>query len=370
MHHSFIAAAVAWACSAGLATAAPTEIEVRIDAQSPGVTLAGTLALPALSSDPSQGSAPEPATEANSGALPAVILITGSGPQDRDSAIFGQRPFAVLARELTARGYAVLRYDDRGTADSTGTFAGSTLDDFTSDARAALDWLKQHEAIDPARVFALGHSEGASVAAALAAEGALTGGAIYLGGTALPGHAVLSDQAVRLMQAAGAPSSMLDAIGPAHRALMQAVLDEADEATLLARTMDLIQAQTPAQIPEEQLRLAAQGTTEALSDPWMRRFLAHNPAQDVAASTVPALALFGSLDMQVSDEANAGPMADALHASGHPGSRVMVLPGLNHLFQRAKTGAMQEYALLPGDLAPEAAQLVADWLDERAPATD
>lgn len=340
----------------GIARAEPVDSDASIATPDEAVTLAGTLTLP----DVVEGGE----------RFPAVVLLTGSGPQDRDSALFGKRPFVVLAEVLSARGYAVLRCDDRGIGASTGAFAGATIDDFVQDATAAVGWLKAHDAIDPERVFALGHSEGASVAAELASAGTLTGGAVYLGGTALPGHAVLTDQSVQLMRSVGTAEDRLAQIETAHRALMEALLADAGADVLLERTMTLVQAQTPAEIPDGQLRQMATATLPSFDDPWLRRFLEHDPAAAAASSTVPALALFGSLDAQVSDEANAGPMADAFAASGQPGSLVMVLPGKNHLFQNAQTGALREYGALPGDLDPGVARIIADWLDRVSPAEE
>lgn len=315
-----------------------------------GVTLAGTLTLP-------DGAAADRQ-------VPGIILVTGSGPQDRDQSIFGKKPFAVLAREFTLRGYAVLRYDDRGVAQSTGKFADATIDDFIKDAQAALTTLADQPEVNAEQLFVLGHSEGAAAAAELAAAGKVTAGAIYLAGAALPGHAVLTDQSVHLARATGADEEQLEKIEATHGALMQAVLANAPAREIVEKTVALIAAQTDGTVPEANMRVMAGQVRLQLNSPWMRRFMEHDPSQAASRATVPALALFGTLDLQVTPDANAQPMREALEASGQEPSRVIVLEGKNHLFQNARTGIVQEYAMLEGDLEPEVAQTIADWMDE------
>ncbi len=327
----------------GCAFAADNEVAIETD--TPGVTLAGTVSMP-------EGEGP----------FPGVVLISGSGPQDRDSAIFGKTPFKSLAEVFVERGYAVLRYDDRGVGESTGEFAGATIDDFVTDGGAAVKALSTTEGVDWKRVFVLGHSEGAGVAAELAASGNVRAGVVFLGGTAAPGHEVLTDQSVRLMRAAGIAEEQLERVRVAHQALMRALLDGADDETVLELTTELVMTQTGGAMPSNFAELQAQQSMPQFQSAWFKRFLEHDPTGAIGRMPVPGLALYGSLDQQVSDELNAPRMADALAGGRRPESRVIVMPGKNHLFQTARTGGVDEYALLD-DLDPKVAHEIADWMD-------
>ncbi|MGP1346669.1 MAG: alpha/beta hydrolase family protein [Phycisphaerales bacterium] len=328
------------------------EREIEFPGGGEGVVLAGTLTLP----DGAAGG------DGRGGGVPGVVLVTGSGPQDRDETILGKKPFAVLAREFSAAGFAVLRYDDRGFGQSTGRFADATIDDFIADAGAALQALGSQPEVDASSLFVLGHSEGGGVAAELAAAGRVSGGVVYLAGTALPGHAVLTDQSVRLARAAGADEARCERIRAAHAALMQSFIKAEDRREIVEDIIALIEAQTDGGVPVQQMRIMAAQTRMQMETAWMRRFLEHDPAVAAAKSTVPALALFGTLDLQVHPDANAAPMRAALEASGHPESKVVVLEGKNHLFQNAQLGIIQEYGMLDGDLEPEVAALIAEWM--------
>jgi pimeloyl-ACP methyl ester carboxylesterase len=350
MNHRLIALLIVLVCPFLNAVAlAASERELNF-AGGEGVTLSATLTLP-------DDAAP-------SRKVPGVVLITGSGPQDRDETIFDKKPFAVLAAEFTARGYAVLRYDDRGVGRSTGDYGAATIDDFIVDAKAAVRELGAQPEVDPQRLFVLGHSEGAAAAAEIAAAGAASAGVIYLAGAALPGHAILTDQAVRLARAGGVSEDRLDALRDAHRSLMQAILDDAPSREIVDRAAALIAVQTDGSADDPRVKMMAGRVRQQLVSPWMKRFMAHDPAAAARRATVPALALFGTLDLQVAPEINAEPMEQALKASGHALSAVRVLEGKNHLFQNARTGLVQEYAMIESDLDPAVAQLIADWMDQ------
>lgn len=320
--------------------------DVTIPTADPEVTLAGTLSVP----------------EEGEGPFPAVVLISGSGPQDRDSTVFGQRPFVVLAGAFVERGYAVLRYDDRGTGDSTGVFDGATIDEFIADAEGAVEWLAQQEEVDWRRTFALGHSEGSNVAAALGASGDVRAGVVMLAGAAVPGHEVMTDQAVRLARAQGADEAQCEAIGTAHSEAMRAVIDGAPDDELREKVEALIEAQTGEELPASMMALVMAQAMAQFESPWLRRYMEDDPSEDIRRLKVAGLAVFGGLDMQVSDDLNAAPMADALGATRNPDSRVLVFPGRNHLMQRARTGGVEEYGALD-DLDPDVAHAIADWMD-------
>jgi len=345
-------------CLVSAALAAPEE--VRFPGGAEGVELAGTLLLP----------------DEGEGPFAAVVLVSGSGPQDRDEAIMGQAPFRVLAEGLAERGIATLRYDDRGTqglgiGQSTGDFASATTEDFAGDARAAIAFLAGRGEIDAARIGVLGHSEGALVAGMLAAAGEIPCCAVLLGGAGVNGIELMADQYQALLAAQGMEGEAIAGQRAAHRAVLEASAagaegEELEEAVraLLREQLAAHFGQTP---PPEAVERMLPGAVQQIASPWMRYFLRHDPAADLAASTVPVLALLGERDLQVTDEANAAPLADALGKAGRPGSLVVVVPGKNHLFQDAATGAVPEYATAGAAPAPDVVALIADWLSARAP---
>jgi pimeloyl-ACP methyl ester carboxylesterase len=300
------------------------------------VSLAGTLTMP-------EGPGPHP----------AVVLVTGSGAQNRDEEIFGFKVFAVLADHLTRQGIAVFRYDDRGVGESTGNIATSTSADFATDALAAVAQLKAMPMVDAAKVGVLGHSEGAAVAAIAAAQSSDVAFIVMLAGPGLPGDVVTRGQAADGARTLGATDAQVEAVVAAHRAAMEAAKSGAGEAEVRERVKGLIAAQLDTQPPAA---LAALGdravfieqrsaqATRNLMTPWMRFFLAFDPAETLRKVTVPVYAAFGALDTQVPPATNEAPVRSAL--AGNSRATVKVYPEANHLFQKANTGQVTEYALL------------------------
>ncbi len=333
--------------------------EVEVTFSHRGITLAGTLSLPA-----------------ERGPHPAVILITGSGPQNRDSEIPGlpgYAPFRWIAEYLTARGIAVLRYDDRGVGASEGEFASATLTDFAADAEAALDYLLRRPEIDLTRIGILGHSEGGMVAATVAARRPEVAFVVSLAGIAVTGYETLVRQVELILLAAGQNPDEAAAAAAQQHAILDLVLSE-DWETLEAVVVEIKRAQLTA-VPSEQQQtlgdldtlaeaLAAQELAVLRSD-WYRELLVHDPAQDWARIRVPVLAVFGGLDVQVDAEQNKAALESALARAGNRDVTVVVLPDANHLFQVAVTGAPGEYPLLPMEFHPRLLPLVADWIASR-----
>lgn len=304
----------------------------------PGVRLAGTLTLPA-----------------GPGPHPAAILITGSGPQDRDETILGHKLFLVLADALTRRGVAVLRYDDRGVAGSTGDFAASTTADFATDARAALDWLAARPEIDAARIGLIGHSEGGVIAPLVVQGGGHAAWLVLLAGPAVDGGDIIEEQARRLGAAAGATPEQLAQGGQLQAALIQAVRDHADDAAGAAAALQalLVEAgQTPAQ--------AAQ-TAAAMSSDWYRGFIVHDPAPSIRAVQAPILGVYGGRDLQVTADQNA-----AVLQALNPRVELRVFPQANHLMQPAITGMPTEYGGIETTIDPEILAAVVDWAVARS----
>lgn len=304
----------------------------------PGVRLAGTLTLP-------QGVGP----------FPVAVLVSGSGPQDRDETILDHKPFAVLADALTKRGVAVLRYDDRGVAGSTGSFQSATVPDFATDARAAVDYLRTRSDIDPARIGVIGHSEGGTIAPMLVQEGAPLAWIVTLAGPSVSGGAIIEEQAHLIRVAAGATPEQDAALGAMQAALMRAVADHADDPATVAREVEAILVAAGQPQPQ------AASSAAQMSSAYYRQMIAHDPSASLRAVHVPMLALYGGKDLQVSAEQNV-PALRALK----PDAEIVVLPGVNHLFQPATTGLVTEYGQIETTLAPEAITAVVDWVAGRS----
>lgn len=316
------------------------------------VSLAGTLTLP-------EGPGP----------FPAVVLVTGSGAQDRDENIFGFKVFATLADHLTRQGIAVLRYDDRGVGDSTGSIAQSTADDFAQDALAAIEQLTKVPTIDGNRIGILGHSEGGTVAAIAAAKSPTVKFVVMLAGPGLPGDVVMRQQAADSARAMGANDTVVAAIVEAHRALMDAIKSQADRDTLVARVKDLIGAQFDGVPPAQRALLGDRSAyvektypphVAQLSTPWMRFMATFDPADALSNVTVPVLAIFGERDTQVPPSLNAPPVRKAL--AGNPAATVTIYPEANHLFQKANSGLVSEYGALDKAFVPALLDDIATWI--------
>jgi pimeloyl-ACP methyl ester carboxylesterase len=309
-----------------------------------GVKLAGTLTLP-------QGKGP----------FPAAVMITGSGAQDRDETILGHKPFAVIADRLTRDGIAVLRVDDRGFAKSTGDFATATDDDFAVDTAAQVAFLRKRPDIDPARIGVIGHSEGGIVAPKVAAKDPKIAFVVLMAGPGVPLSEVLRAQRAKLLPAMG--------LGPEEIKKSQALVDHAvfamkgakDEADAKARALQVIKAEGAGvtRTDTEAQALAAQ-----LSSGWMRDLLDYDPAPTLAKLKCPILALNGSKDGQVPPEQNLPAIRAATRAN--PNVTIMELPGLNHLFQTAKTGVVGEYADIEETVAPIALDAMSGWIVKQA----
>lgn len=316
-----------------------------------GVTLAGTLTTPTWE-----------------GPWPAVVMVTGSGPQDRDESLLGQKPFLAIAESLRAAGIAALRYDDRGVGASTGDFSASTTDDFAADAAAAVAWLAEQPGIDRERIAVLGHSEGAIIAAILAANpGVPIRAGVMLAGSGVNGLEVLNDQLAAIMQAAGVAGPAIADVRAKHRAMIEAVPRGLDATREAARALIVAQARSiTGQDPSAaQVDAAAEQAVAQLGSPWMRRFIALDPAPAVRASTRPLLIMLGTKDLQVTPSLNAGPLLEAMSAAGVRGSELVVMQGKNHLFQEAQTGLIQEYGLIDHPIAEETLERIAVWLNRR-----
>lgn len=327
--------------------------EVTIPTPTKDVTLAGTLTLP-------------PAL----GPHPAVVLVSGSGPQDRDEALMGHRPFLVLADYLTRHGVAVLRYDDRGVGQSTGTFASGTTVDFAEDARAAVAWLRTRPEIDAGRLGIVGHSEGGTVAPLVAAADRQVAFIVLLAGVGVPMPKLLVRQTEDIARAMGKSDEQIARATKPLREILALLEAHADEGTLNQRVDELVEEAWQAMTPDERKQAGEldlpklRARTRAFLSPQMRALAMLDPVPALRRVRCPVLALNGEKDLQVACRENLEGIAAALSAGGNRRVKTVALPGLNHLFQTCQSGAPSEYGEIEETLSPAALTLVSDWIDE------
>ncbi len=315
-----------------------------------GVTLAGTLTLP-------QGKGP----------FPAVVLMSGSGPQDRDESLMGHKPFLVLADNLTRAGIAVLRYDDRGMGASTGKFTSATHFEFASDGNAAFNYLKTRAEIDPKRIGLLGHSEGSVYAPFIAKDSPDVAFVVLFAGVGVPTRQLLERQGLDVLKSMGINYTPT----PAEIALNDAIYARIAQKKIDAETVEFMRAKlreglalTPENIRQ------AMGLTEQsieprvqmIMSPWFMELAAYDASKELRNIHCPVLALFGGKDMQVAAQPNSDAMKATFAAAGNRKVTLKTFPGLNHLFQHANTGALTEYSSIEETISPEVLDTTAKWI--------
>lgn len=325
-----------------IAAAAPAydSREVSFANDKAGVTLAGTFTVP-------RGKGP----------FPAVVLVQGSGPLDRNSRLFGHEPMLVLADHLTRHGIATVRYDKRGIGKSSGSFSGATTLDLAADAEAALRFLRSRTEIDARHIGMLGHSEGGLIAPMVAARDPALGFVVMLAAPGVTGAQLLPEQLALIAAADGMPAAQVAQERGMHQAMLTALASEADLALATSRAQEVVatalrEGRYPATMD--------QGRLARFAGPWMHGLLRYDPVPALRALRQPVLALNGSLDLQVPAATVLPPIRAALQAN--PAAVVRELPGLNHVFQRAVTGAGSEYHAIEETMAPVALATIGDWI--------
>ena len=303
-------------------------------------------------------------TPPGQGPFPAVLMITGSGPQDRNESMVGHRPFLVLADHLTRHGFVVMRCDDRGTGASTGVFDGATTADFVADARAELASLRSRTDVDKRRVGLIGHSEGALIAPWIAASDPNVAFIVMLAGPGIPGDSLTVLQVEAVLRASGASDSAIAEQCTFQRQLLARVTAGGDSSAMARDLGETLATHLRAQPGVDSAAvggLVAAGVQKVLS-PWYRAFIQHDPRPDLRRTRCPVLAMNGSLDVQMPPAQNLRAIAQALEAGGNSDVRTIEMPGLNHLFQTAKTGLMAEYGAIDETFAPTALDTLTAWL--------
>jgi uncharacterized protein len=317
------------------------------------VTFAGTLTIP-------EGSGP----------FPAALLITGSGPQNRDEELFGHKPFAVLADFLSRAGIAVLRVDDRGMGGSTGRSPTVTTEDFVGDALAGVAFLRGRPEIDRKKVGLIGHSEGGMIAPLAASRSKDVAFIVMLAGTGVPGRDILLKQTELVSRADGTSEPVIQAVLAQMRVALDLIAAGADSTSIRA-TLDKTVAgllATASEADKPGIEMAAKSFQVQLGSmvsPWFRNFVTYDPRPTLRNVKVPVLALNGERDLQVPPEQNLPEIEKALREAKNRDATVKKMPGLNHLLQPAKTGAISEYATIETTMDPSALETVRDWIVQR-----
>ncbi len=304
-----------------------TEHEVTFE--NGAIHLAGTLTLPSVTAG-----AVKP---------PVVVLITGSGPQNRNEEVMGFRIFEALAHELGLAGIASLRYDDRGVGASTGDFHASTTADFATDTEAAVRWLKtQGSLIDGAHIGLVGHSEGAMIAPLVASRNAEVRFIVLLAAPAQPIDELLVEQMRRIGRVEGVPEEAL-----------------AQNIALSRRGFELVKAKEDLRAHQAELGAVA---VQQLSTPWFQYFVRYEPLPVLSGVRCPVLAIGGSLDLQVPSDVNLPLIREAMKSANNAHAEVLEIEGMNHLLQAAKTGGVSEYSTLPKRIVPDVPRAISRWV--------
>lgn len=314
------------------------------------IALAGTLSLPA-----------------KEGNFPAVILISGSGQQNRDSEIMGHKPFLIIADYLTRNGFAVLRYDDRGVGESKGDPTLSTSANFANDARAAIEFLRTRKEINSKKIGVIGHSEGGMIAPMLAATDKNIAFIVLLAGTGVAGDVLLVDQNYEVGRMRGMTEDQLENAKIENQKIYNLI--KADEnlaevkkslAAYFQSNIDKIpEAERPSQ---EEVDTTIKQEVDAIATPWLRYFITYNPKENLMKVKCPVLVLNGDRDIQVTAALNTNGIANALRESGNKKVTLQVFPGLNHLFQKCSTCTIEEYGHLDETFSTEVLQSMTNWL--------
>lgn len=292
--------------------------------------------------------------------VPAAVLISGGGAQDRDATILRHRPFLVLADHLTGNGIAVLRYDDRGVGESTGDRSKATTGDYADDAAAAVAYLKSRPEIDSTRIGLIGHSEGGLIAPMVAEEHRDIAFIVMLAAPGLPGD----EYNYQYEESTGRAFGMSDDVIAAKREMQEriyAVLLSGDSDDVAAQKIRDIMLEMDPNTPPSRMENAIQ----RFISPWFRFALAYDPGVTLKKTRCPVLALYGEKDIQVPPEGNTEAVERALTMGGNRDFRVDVVPGINHLFQTAQTGLPDEYGKIDETFAPAVLGTIVEWVVER-----
>lgn len=304
---------------------------------------------------------------------PVVILITGSGPQDRDETIFDHKPFAVIADHLTREGIAVLRVDDRGVGKTTGSFGNATTADFANDVEAGIEYLKSRADVDTNSIGLIGHSEGGLIAPIVASKRKDVHFIVLLAGPGVPIIDMMEQQNADVMTSQGIGAVDIDLYRPLYRDLVTTIINAKDSADAAQKAITLFKKWQTANTA-----VTVKNTTGVTSDksmigfinifvrdltsPWFKYFMKLNPADYLRKVTCPVLALNGEKDIQVSASQNLEAIDLILKGVNHKKYISKQIAGLNHLFQHCDKCTVDEYEVLEESFDPGTLKIISDWI--------
>lgn len=316
------------------------------------ISLAGTLTLPE-----------------KEGNFPALVLISGSGPQNRDEELMGHKPFLILADHLTKKGIAVLRFDDRGTAESKGNFNTATSLDFTKDVESAIKYLQTRKEINKDKIGLIGHSEGGMIAPMVTAENKDVNFIILLAGTGLRGDKLLLMQQELIGIASGIRDTDMKKTIDINKCAFDIII-KSDNTDSIKSDLRSYYKQAIKDDPESVKRTGiSEGeyielVINQLTSPWMIYFIKHDPALVLENVKCPVLAINGGKDTQVPAKENLEAIKKALEKGGNKNITIKELAKLNHLFQECETGLVSEYSTIEQTFSPVALKEISDWIIE------
>lgn len=324
--------------------------EVKVDNKLDSVILAGTLTLPS-----------------REGKYPVVILISGSGPQNRDEELLNHKPFLVLSDYLTRNGIGVFRYDDRGTASSTGNYNSATTEDFARDVNAIVEYLMTRKEIDHAHIGLIGHSEGGIIAPMVASKSKDVSFIVMMAGTGIPGNELLLLQQEAILKVSGEKEAQIKEMTTFNKEIFNIILNESNDDSITSQLTAYIKKVSKSnpewmssnKLDEESL---IRMTVKSIDTPWMKYFIRHNPALVLQKVKCPVLAINGSKDLQVPPKENLAAIKKALDLAGNSKVTIKELPGLNHLFQECTTGNPSEYSQIDQTISPVALEEISGWI--------
>jgi fermentation-respiration switch protein FrsA (DUF1100 family) len=327
--------------------------EVKFTNVDAGFELAGTLTIPE-----------------KGGPFPVAILVSGSGPQNRDEELLGHKPFWVLADYLTRQGFAVLRYDDRGVGKSKGEFKSATTLDFATDASAAIDFMRKHKDADTSRIGLIGHSEGGLIAPIVASSRKDVAYIVLMAGPGIPGEQILLLQSALISRVEGTDEKHINANLKLSRDIYTVLKKNSDNEKAGQKIRALLAESNEKNAKDSSYHEMSEpevtAQVETLTSPWFRCFLTLNPENYLSKVNCPVLAINGSLDLQVPPKENLQAIEKALIFGGNSSYVIEELPDLNHLFQTATTGSPTEYAKIEETIAPSVMVLIGKWIVNNA----
>jgi len=324
--------------------------DVRFQNRTANITLAGTLTLPTTS-----------------GNYPVVILISGQGPQNRDEEVYGHKPFLVISDYLTKKGIAVLRFDDRGTGQSSGDFISATSLDFATDVESAVAYLKSRTEINKNKIGLIGHSEGGLIAPIVAAKSQDVAFIVLLAGMGLPGDKLMLLHEELIERSMGIPEAEIQK-SKTFITAMSKLLPKSNDPQIFKEGLTQYTAENfeemptfmkPPEMTKEEY-ISAQ--IDMFSSPWWQFIIRYDPATSLEKVNCPVLALNGVNDLQVPPKENLAAISNALINGNNENVTIKELPNLNHFFQESETGSPAEYAVIEQTFSPVALAEISNWI--------